>query len=291
MGVDFDTLDQVVTYQDAVRASVLEQGTMPLGGGVFPQDQELLGAFLDCPDAGDPVDGPPDRDPPEPTLTEQAVVAQVQDVLAIGQLASPVAVLGRHLDWVRRGDRRGCPIHIDGPSFLAPWEGCVTPEGWTFSGLAEYSGDSESYLDGSFDLLGDYSLISNEGHTFDAGGTAVVVRSEGRVDFELTGTWADTLVSGWVSEWSGALTGASEPDQLWLDGSYGVGDRALMLDQLELDGDCATGGIWVREDAGWHVLQLDDCSCGTWSFAGQEQGPICVDLAGRAHAYSANLGL
>lgn len=291
VSVDFDTLDQVLTYQDAVRAAVLEQGTMPLGGGVFPQDQDLLQAFLDCPSAGDPVEGIDEPVPATPVLTEQAVVDQVQDVLAIGQIASPVAVLDRHMDWLRRADRRGCPIHIDGPSFIAPWEGCVTPEGWTFSGLAEFSGDQPNFREGSFDLLGDYSLISNQGHTFDAGGSAVVVREPGRVEFELNGTWADTLVTGWVSEWSGALTGAAEPDHLWLDGSYGVGDRALLFDGLELDGDCATGGIWVREDAGWHVLALDDCSCGSWTFAGQDQGSVCVDLAGRAHAYSGDLGL
>ncbi|MCB9778586.1 MAG: hypothetical protein H6742_08500 [Alphaproteobacteria bacterium] len=47
-GVDFDTLDQVREQADLVRWSVIEEGRMPVGGGVYEDDLYLLEVFLDC---------------------------------------------------------------------------------------------------------------------------------------------------------------------------------------------------------------------------------------------------
>ena len=47
-GVTFDTLDEVRDQQDRIRVRVIEQETMPLGGGVFEDDLELLDVFLTC---------------------------------------------------------------------------------------------------------------------------------------------------------------------------------------------------------------------------------------------------
>lgn len=44
----FDTEAQVLARLDRIRARVLEEQTMPLGGGVFPDDLILLAAFLEC---------------------------------------------------------------------------------------------------------------------------------------------------------------------------------------------------------------------------------------------------
>ena len=44
----FDTEAQAVAQLARVRARVLEQQTMPLGGGVFEDDLVLLGRWVDC---------------------------------------------------------------------------------------------------------------------------------------------------------------------------------------------------------------------------------------------------
>lgn len=48
VGTDFDTEAQVRAQADAIRRAVLEDATMPVGGGVYEDDQALLGVFLDC---------------------------------------------------------------------------------------------------------------------------------------------------------------------------------------------------------------------------------------------------
>lgn len=47
-GVDFDTEAELVFWAEAVRRTVLEEGTMPVGGGVSEEDAVLLGVLLDC---------------------------------------------------------------------------------------------------------------------------------------------------------------------------------------------------------------------------------------------------
>jgi uncharacterized membrane protein len=48
-GVDFDTPTQVLDQESRVRARVLEDRTMPLGGGVPAEDLALLEQWLACP--------------------------------------------------------------------------------------------------------------------------------------------------------------------------------------------------------------------------------------------------
>lgn len=47
-GVDLDTVDDVRAYEAAIRRTVLETGTMPVGGGVPDDDAYLLDLFLRC---------------------------------------------------------------------------------------------------------------------------------------------------------------------------------------------------------------------------------------------------
>lgn len=47
-GVDFDSPGQVRDWEERIRVRVLVDETMPVGGGVFPEDLELLETFLDC---------------------------------------------------------------------------------------------------------------------------------------------------------------------------------------------------------------------------------------------------
>lgn len=48
VGVDFDTEAAVKARASDVRRVVLDQGTMPVGGGVFTDDLALLEVFLSC---------------------------------------------------------------------------------------------------------------------------------------------------------------------------------------------------------------------------------------------------
>lgn len=48
IGIDFDTRAAVKLRAADVRRVVLDNGTMPVGGGVFPDDLLLLEVFLAC---------------------------------------------------------------------------------------------------------------------------------------------------------------------------------------------------------------------------------------------------
>jgi uncharacterized membrane protein len=47
-GVDLDTEREVWELRERVRARVLEDATMPVGGGVFEEDRYLLDVYLTC---------------------------------------------------------------------------------------------------------------------------------------------------------------------------------------------------------------------------------------------------
>ena len=47
-GVDFDTRADVIQWAERIRIRVLEQETMPLGGGVVQTDLEPLERWLQC---------------------------------------------------------------------------------------------------------------------------------------------------------------------------------------------------------------------------------------------------
>lgn len=47
-GVDFDTEDQVRSWEARIRARVLDDQTMPLGGGISDEELLLLRQYLDC---------------------------------------------------------------------------------------------------------------------------------------------------------------------------------------------------------------------------------------------------
>ncbi|MCP4804135.1 MAG: hypothetical protein GY913_20145 [Proteobacteria bacterium] len=47
-GVDFDSPSDVRAFSDRVRARVIDDESMPVGGGVYPEDLVLLERYLDC---------------------------------------------------------------------------------------------------------------------------------------------------------------------------------------------------------------------------------------------------
>ncbi len=47
-GINFDTLDEVRALSSLIETTVIINETMPEGGGVYDQDLEFLGYFLEC---------------------------------------------------------------------------------------------------------------------------------------------------------------------------------------------------------------------------------------------------
>ena len=47
-GINFDTEDEVRALASSIRNAVLEEGSMPVGGGVYEEDLELLDVYLSC---------------------------------------------------------------------------------------------------------------------------------------------------------------------------------------------------------------------------------------------------
>ena len=46
--VNFDTEADVVAWKDRIQVRVLDESTMPMGGGVYPEDLDLLKVMLAC---------------------------------------------------------------------------------------------------------------------------------------------------------------------------------------------------------------------------------------------------
>ena len=49
-GVDFDTLDDVLQWRERIEVRVIEEESMPVGGGILTDDLTLLADFLACPE-------------------------------------------------------------------------------------------------------------------------------------------------------------------------------------------------------------------------------------------------
>ena len=47
-GTDIDSEAQAIALRDRIRARVVEQGTMPMGGGVPEDEMRILEAWLSC---------------------------------------------------------------------------------------------------------------------------------------------------------------------------------------------------------------------------------------------------
>lgn len=47
-GVNFDSEAEVAEWSERIRVRVLEENTMPMGGGVYPEDLDLLKVMLAC---------------------------------------------------------------------------------------------------------------------------------------------------------------------------------------------------------------------------------------------------
>lgn len=277
-GLDYDTYEQVVAGAETIRDAVLVRGSMPLGGGVYDADLAQLEAFLDCPSVGDGAGAELESPDPVATLSAEDVVAVVDRALPADGVPNPYDARDRLLEWLLFAQPPGCPSAL-GFNTNAPWEGCTTTDGYTFSGLSEGQMDIPHDNYSAMTLMGDFRWTDPDGNLFLAGGEANLDRDDDHVAWELTGTWADATAEGWIQDFGGALDGTFTREQGQLVGSLGHGDANLLLD-VTFDADCTDGVVHVREDAGWHRLDLT-CGCGPWTFEDQDLGEICLDLSDR----------
>ncbi|MCP4806074.1 MAG: hypothetical protein GY913_06600 [Proteobacteria bacterium] len=285
--LDYDTYEQVVNGAASIRDAVLTRGSMPLGGGVYPYDLEQLEAFLDCPSEGEggPAEIPtPD---PDPTLDADGVIGVVDRVFAVGDAPEPYATRNQLIVWLEHTEQ-ACPIQ-DRLNISSPWEGCTTSEGWYFSGLSAFTGDTESAGRASFELLGDFRLRDPDGLVYQTGGIAKAERGDGETQISITGTWYDWTYDGWLEDFSGTYEATVTPESITWLGGVGRNDEDIHLDVV-ITAECTDGVVAVRDVSGWHELELT-CSCGPWSFEGEELGEVCLDLGDRIEPLATWLGL
>lgn len=276
---EFDDYEAVVEQSALLRQVVLVDQRMPRGGGVFPEDLERLEQFLDCPSPGEGGSAWPGS-APEATWTSEQVTQALQ--IALSDPPHPYAALERVQEWMQHVEP-GCPSFVGLSAFGAPWEGCTTAEGWTWSGLAEAQGrlDPEDRL--PFSLLGDFDLSSPDGHTFTGGGRAEVAALPGTTWMQLTGTWRDSSATGFVQDWSGSMELEVGPEQLRLHGSSSVGGLWWSAEDLIWSAACEdpVGALSVREPEGaWHRVELECGGCGAHSVEGEVVDKLCLDLQG-----------
>ncbi len=238
----------------------------------------LLRALIAC--SGPAAEtGAPATTLPDATWSAAEVEAQVDSLLSIG-LPDPDSLLQTYLAMFAGADPR-CPFHDD-YSMVGAFDGCTSDQGWLYAGVSTYEP-----ADDGFWLLGDCTIIDDQGQEFSCSGELERVEDETGWSIALTGTWG---YEGSETPWIAAVPGLAlwvERDAagLTLEGSYGSGASYAYFEAIRLEAGCATGTLWVRDPAGgWFTLDLDQScdGCGALSYGDEALGEICVDLAAAA---------
>ncbi|GEM_PF-2223752 len=286
-GVDFDTEAQVETWVAAIRRTVIDDATMPKGGGVYDEDLALLDEYLRCGlGGGEEAGGSPSS--PKAALTADEVGATIDTLFALG-LPDATTVVETYMSMFRGRDS-SCPGN-DGYSLPGNFRGCQTAGGWIYAGVAglDYLGSGSEL---SFDLWADCWISDDDGAMWIGAG-----------DVEYNGTWADGEAT-WETELAGTF-GYEASSTAWIaevpsmvfssagrygdgwemswSGSFSSDNEAVYLDQVSWTSTCPAGEgrVLLRgEDAYWYVVDLDACTgCGSVSFEGSQLGTTCVELA------------
>jgi hypothetical protein len=298
-GVDFDTEADVEAWLQRVQVRTLDQGTMPLGGGVPDADLGALDAYLRCGLGADGGSGVPDVDETllEPEWDASALEAALGVALADG-LPQVHEVRDVYLGFFVWGDPI-CPGHDDYIDDLWLY-GCWSESFAFFSGVSEFVSSEDADADPAtraWSIFGDLLFLDPGHRAFDGGGdvwSELEVAASGDAErwTRHLGTWAyagdDGLladgVSGVLDQWH---TRAAGQDTLRVDGSVQFSGNSLRFDELEvgLSGACAgkaTGALALRAPTGgWYRVDLGQ-TCGTCGPAVFEQrvelGEVCLDL-------------
>lgn len=292
VGVDFDTEAEVRGFASAITRS-LDNGTMPIGGGVPEAELERLEDWLACGEGGSAFELPPI----EAQYTAAEAEASAQAVLA----AVPMSPYWLH-DWLLAGiadlgGGAGCPDpeypSEDPEAWTLYWSGdCAGERVRLFGDVIAYSTVSEgvdSTLHSRWDL---FSLL---GETVE-GGEEVYAGGHVLADWTDAGEFA-TLKLFWGGEYSDPSSDGPMGQPLGggieIVGGYhpvaglkgtltgGLANDAGAVDLRDLTvGDGAiTGEIAIRDPStGWWVLTLaeDGGGCGELSFEGVVAGSSCL---------------
>ena len=284
-GIDFDTEDQVATWSDAIRRTVIDDETMPLGGGVYDDDLELLDEYLRC-GLGEGGDGGSTSEQPEASLSAEEVGAALDALLELG-LPDAYSIAAQYM-FMFGGRDNNCPGN-DGYSLPGNFRGCTSNQGWTYAGVAGLD-LVDSQTERQVDLWADCWIEDSSGDLFVGAG-----------DVEYAGLWSEGSAS-WEAELAGTF-GYEDADEPWMaampslvawtSGTYGSGwelawsgslsteTGAYYLQDGTFSSSCAASGtLMLRGEQGyWYTLALDGCDgCGTVSWGGQSLGDVCVAL-------------
>ncbi len=294
-GVDFDGGDEVMAQAARVRARVLDDGSMPLGGGVPTAELEALDRWLRCGTADGGGTPEVDPEPVEPSFDRAALAAALDAALA-GGLPQIDDIHEAYLGFFAWGDGR-CPGHDDYIDDIHLY-GCEASSGAWFSGVSEHV-VSETEVDGdrygSWFLFGDLLFVDPAGGVLEAGGelTFDATRAaDGRLSRATRhlGSWSYTGGGGARARGVSGLLDQTLTrdggDTLVVEGAVGFDGVSLRFDALTLSPGCpdgATGALSLRDPvAGWYRVDLGEgCSaCGPAVFEGRDAiGEVCPDLS------------
>jgi hypothetical protein len=247
-----------------------------------------------------------DYEPPSPEWTAGEARDAIEAALD-GRRVTPWDVLDTYRLLVSLGTTN-CP----GPDGnFEQITGCTTADGYTYAGIAGYSGQDGSVgepqvVQGT--LYGDFEILTPDGLRFAEGGGASAVSTTDATKAE--DTFSGLLRGTFVYEGGGVSFAdgysallyidagrSSHGNWLTLDGGAGMDGTDIRFDALSVNaiGVCsagASGAVEVRAPSGhWYTLTFsDDCtSCGPVTFGGVKLGNECLDLDGFALAYTALL--
>jgi hypothetical protein len=197
------------------------------------------------------------------------------------------------MDALAHGDE-SCPG--SGSQILTPPEGCVTEEGYWFSGLATLEDDLEP--NGTvtvWSLSGEFEVIDDEGQVFGAGGSAgAAYEGSGQAAFigtSVSGTWrqddgAPFLAAGFSGHFLASMNRQGEGVTILLDGavSYG-GEIVVSFSEAKVESascpESLTGSMQIRDALGrWYQVELACGGCGMVSLDGEELGEGCMTTEG-----------
>lgn len=294
-GVVFDTEAEARAQAARIRARVLEQQDMPVGGGVYPDELARLEAWLDC--SADSEGGGPE--PPTATFTpswsvEQALV-ELQAALD-APLIDPQATWDAYHEVL--GHREAaCP---DTETLDMPPEegGCQTSGGWTFAGPSLVTDVQEV---GRVERLlwCDCEILGPDGERFAGAGNIgyeLLAETGGvRFGYKQNAAYSWSEGEGWLAGGNSAIVIASgygdrDRFELEIDATASLEGRSVAWRGVQVDSASCPNGVGelrLRDPAGgWYALDLGSAceGCGALSFEGEALGEGCVDLNGPARA-------
>ncbi|MEE2751024.1 MAG: hypothetical protein VX519_06315 [Myxococcota bacterium] len=291
-GVDFDQASVTAAFEERIRVRVLEEHSMPVGGGVPEEDLVLLEDLLVClgqSEHSDPQDSSPDN---EPQWSVEEVLNAVSAGLQYG-LPDPYSPRDTFLGMFVGRDSQ-CPSD-SGFNLSGSFNGCLSSTGYRFAGTSAYEGPTTPQK-GPFHLIGDFYIIDNQAQWFRGGGELLVERVTGPgvwpkiVGASILGSWSYDGDDGWLGGSSTLATWIrieSQPTSwtLELDGSFGFGEHYMVFEDLLFDSDeCGghpKGRLGVRGlDGQWYHLDFGQaCSgCAEISTVDTILGEGCIDL-------------